>query len=126
MTISETALRQSVLIGEEAIIGVEADLMSALHGLSQQECSKTPGQSRRGLLLEKDPNVATLSRAGNFEIGRHSVFRACSQERNRVFLPGRLIEVRSQEPTGLILKERVDPNGDLSLEMGTHYLIRER
>jgi hypothetical protein len=101
--IAKPSVRQRVLAGEEAIVGVEPDVGAPDHSLGQQVRPESPRQRRRHGVFEEDPDMATASRARSLERGWHLQLAARLEKCRRVLVPVRLIEVDPQQAARLVL-----------------------
>ena len=55
--VAEASLRHAVLIGEEAVVGLEGHPPAAVHGLGEYGVSQAAGLRRRNVFLEEDPDM---------------------------------------------------------------------
>lgn len=111
--VAEAAVGHGILIGEEAIIGLEAEVGGAFHGFGQDVRSQPAGQCCRDRLGEEDPDMAAVAGAGAFHRRRHALDPACLQEGGDVLTPGCLVEVGRQKPAGLVRKNGIDAHGEV-------------
>ncbi len=96
------ALGQRVLVGEEAVVGVEPHLVPPLHGPGQDRASEPAGLERREGLIEENPDVSALAGTRSFKRGRDTHRLSGNKESSGVVLPGGLVEVDGQKPAGLV------------------------
>ena len=106
--VSETAVRQRVLIRKEAIIGAKTDAGVTLHGFGQDERSQSRRRNRGDRFLEEQPHMSSATGAGSFEGSRHTKRTAALEKCSRRFLPSVLIEIDGPEETCLILKHGIN------------------
>ena len=112
--IAEAALRQRVLVGEEAVVGIQADVRPAFHGFRQQVRAEFAGQGGRDGLGEEQPDCPPLpdrdrSRAAGKFMPRHVSRTACG-----VFPPMRLVEIGRQEEAGFVRQHRIDAHDEIA------------
>ena len=122
--IPEAAPGQRVLMGEEAIVGPHADLVTARHRLREQEARHLPRQTRSDRRGEEKPGMGALAGSGTLHGGRHANRPARLGERQHVVGPGTLVEVGGQEPAGLVREEWVDADDMAPLKVIENDLIR--
>jgi hypothetical protein len=91
--VSEPALRHRVLTREQPVVGIEADLVAALHRGCQQRATKSPSRRSRNRLLEEDPDMGSVARPRSLDRRRHAFLAADRRECAGVFLPRLLVEV---------------------------------
>ena len=60
--IAEASLGKRVLVREEAVVGVETNLVSALHGLREESAGHFAGENGGDGQFEEDPNMASVPR----------------------------------------------------------------
>jgi hypothetical protein len=108
--VSESALRQEILVGKEAVVGIQSDVWPVFHGLCQQGGTEPSGQGRRDCLLEEQPDVSATPGAWSLERSRQ-VHAATSFEKGAYILaPLGLVEIDRQKGAGLIGKQRIAPS----------------
>jgi len=61
--VAESALRQSVLVGKEAVVRIQADVGPVLHRFRENQRTELAGECGRKGLVEKEPHVRAGSRA---------------------------------------------------------------
>lgn len=105
--VREAALWHRVLVREEAIVRVQTDVRSALHGLGEQVGTEPARQRCGNGALEEQPDMPSPPRTRAFESGAQAQTPTALHERHRIGLPAGLVEVDSQEVAGLIHEERV-------------------
>src|SRR3954447_15385626 len=59
--VAETSLGQRVLVGKEAIVGIQPDIGTALHRLGEQVGAQASHQRCRQGFVKKQPRMATAS-----------------------------------------------------------------
>ena len=59
--VPETAFGQSVLIGEESVIGVQSDIRTSFQCFRQDMSAEFPGQRGGDGVLEKPPQVSAIA-----------------------------------------------------------------
>ena len=69
--VPEPSLRQCVLVWEKAIVGIETELVPALHGSCEQYASEFARGNCRQRAIEEDPNVATFPGTGALQGSGH-------------------------------------------------------
>ena len=130
--IAQSAFRERILAGEEAVIGVQADLRPALHGLRQQEGAHLARQRGRNWLGEEEPAVPAVARTRALQSDRRLVGLACLQKRVGILQPRRFVEVGGQEPTGFVGQHGIDAHGEVAArpilrihpqEMVSHHIV---
>ena len=112
--IAETALGQRVLIGEEAVIRIQADIRPAFHRFGQDVRTEPACQRGRDGLLEEQPDVPAVAGARSLQSGRQVHAAARFQDGSCIFLPMRLVEIGGQEEAGLVLKHRIDAHDEIA------------
>ena len=115
--VPEPSFGHRVLVGEKAIIGIETELMPALHGSREEHASEFARGNRRKRTFKEDPNVAALPGTRTFQGSGHVQLLACLKESQGVILPRFLVEVRREKPARFVRQERVHANGLLAQEM---------
>ena len=85
--VAESALGQRVLVGKEAVVGIEADLRPALHGFGEQVGAEPPCQGGGNGLGEEQPDMAAVAGARPFQEGRHVKSAAGGEQGRGVFSP---------------------------------------
>ena len=61
--VAEAALGHDVLIGEQAIVGLEPDFMAAGHCLREQRTAKLAGGDGRDFALKEEPPMPAVAAA---------------------------------------------------------------
>ena len=112
--IAEAALGKRILIGEETIVGIQADIRTAFHGLGQDVRTESACQGRGNGLGEEQPNVPAVAAARSLQGGRQVHAAACLQDGSCIFLPMCLIEIGCQEEAGLVLKHGVHAHDEIT------------
>src|SRR5580692_3678768 len=92
-------------------------MVASFHGLGQQCATHFASEYGRNWSVEEDPDMPAVSGSRPFEVSWHSCTVACRDKCQGIFLPGLLVKVRRQEPTGFIAEKRVDPDRFLPLQV---------
>lgn len=67
--VAEAAPRQDVLAREETVIGIHDEGRGPRHGVRQEHQPEAAGGRRRDGLVEEEPNMCALARAGALDRG---------------------------------------------------------
>ncbi len=124
--VAKAALGHRVLIWEEPIIGIQPKLMTALHSSNQQQRAQPPGNAGGHWPFEEDPDVSSVAGTRALDCGGHTEFLTGCTERSGIGLPGLLVEVHGEEPTGLVEKEGLHAQRLLPREMTVNSFIGQR
>ena len=106
--IAESPVRQGVLIREESVVRVEAEIRPALHRLGQDVRAELSCMRGSHGLFEEQPHVAAAPRTRPLECSRQIHRGARVHKRGRVFEPTALVEVDRQEEARFIQEHRVN------------------
>ncbi|MFN7924867.1 MAG: hypothetical protein U0Q16_32510 [Bryobacteraceae bacterium] len=115
--IPETALGHGVLIREEPIIGIKAELVTALHRLGEQQRSQGARETSGNGPLEENPNVCPVSGTRAFNRRGYAEGGARVAKSSRIVFPCFLVEVHGEEPAGFIEQQRIHADRVLAGEM---------
>lgn len=110
--VPEAALRQRVLVGEQPVIRVEADIRAGFHGFGQEKGTELPGQSRGDGFIEEEPDMAASAGTGPLEHGWKRMAPAGCEEGLGIRFPVFLVEVCGKEETPFIEKHRVESHDE--------------
>ena len=124
--ISEAAFGHGVLIREEPIVRIKAELVPALHRLCEQQRSQAACETRSDGPFEEDPNVRTVSGTRALNRRRYAEAAASFPKRSRILLPCLLIEIHGEEPAGLIEQQWIYTDGVFAGEMVVDRLVIQR
>ena len=69
--VPERSLRHRVLVGEKAIVGIETELVPALHGSCEEYASEFARGNCWQCAIEEEPNVTTLPGTRTFQGSGH-------------------------------------------------------
>ena len=128
--VAETALRKRVLVGEETVVRIKPDARPAFHRFGQEVRAELARQRGRNRLLEEEPDVPAIARTRTLESRRQIQTTTGFEERSRVLLPLRLIQIGRQEEAGLIPEHRVNAHDEVAPgvvmagKMPAYHLIR--
>ena len=115
--VAKAALGKCVLIGEETVIGIKPDARPAFHRFGQQVRAELARERRRDRLLEKQPDVSPIARAGPLQGRRQIQPTTCFQDGLRILLPLRFVQVGREEEAGFIPQQRVNAHDEVSAEV---------
>ena len=115
--VPEPSLGHRVLVGEKAIVGIETELMPALHGSRENHASQFARGNRRQRTIKEDPNVAALPGTRTLQGSGHAQLLAGLKESLGVILPSLLVEVCREKPARFVGQEGIHANGFLAQEV---------
>ena len=124
--IPESALRHGILIREEPVVGLQADVAVPHHRLGQQVTGHRPRGYRSYWIREKEPGMGAVTRTGSLDRDRDLHRSGRLAECSDVVPPRLPVEVRCDEPAGLVPEQRVDPDRVPAGEMIVDDSIRYR
>ena len=105
--VAEATPRHRVLTGEQAIVGIHAQLVTPRHGLGDEIAAHLASHARRHGRREEEPDVGAVAGARFLHRGGQADAPARLDERAHVVRPGALVEVGREEPAGLVIEEWV-------------------
>ena len=124
--IPEPAFGHGVLVREETVVRLHRELVSAGHGVRDQEAAHLSRHLRRHRSREEEPGVGAVSGTGALHGYRNSVSLARLAEGRHVFLPALVVEVHGEEPARLVLEHGIDAHDLLALEVLEDFCIVDR
>src|SRR5207244_1678586 len=86
----------------------EVEFRAPHHRLAEHKRAKPAGRRGRDRSGEEDPHVAARSRTASLQRRRHPMLLARLEQRERIELPRLAIQVTGEEPTRVVLEQRVD------------------
>jgi hypothetical protein len=129
---AKAALRKCVLIGKKPVIGIQSDMRTVLHRLSQNIRSEFASKRSWNGLAKEQPGVAAVAGARPLQSGRE-IHRTTGFDKCRCILPPCcFVEIRGNEETRLVQQHRVNADGEipavaiLSGKMTANHFIRNR
>jgi hypothetical protein len=124
--VAKATPRHRVLIREEPVVRVQAQVMAPFHRSCQDGASHFASENRRQRRLKEDPHMATVPRLGTLKICGHTESAASGDKSQCILLSGLLVEVDGQQPAGLIHEKRVNPHGLLAGQVQSNDFIGQR
>ena len=100
--VPEAALRHRVLVREEPVVGVQADVRPVLHRLREKVRAEPARQRRRNRVLEEEPRVSAAPGSRALERGGQAEAPTALKEGDRIGLPALLVEINGQEEARLV------------------------
>ena len=91
--VTKSALRQCVLVREQPVVGIQADVRPSFHGLCEEMRPEPSGQRRWNGLLEEEPDMPTSPRSRPLQGGLDFEPSAHCEEGCGVVLPIGFIEI---------------------------------
>ncbi len=121
--VAEAATGHGVLVREEAVVRVHAQLVASAHGLGDEIAAHPPRDARRHGRREEEPRVGAVPGAGALHRDGNADGSAGLGEGGDVLLPRALVEVGRQKPAGLVLEQRIDADDVSPLKVIEDHLI---
>ena len=121
--VPETAAREGVLIGEEAVVGGELGLGSAFGGFGEEEGGEFSGEGGGDGFLEKEPDVGAVAGAGFFQRGGNLFLGAGGEVGEGVVGPAWAVEIDGEEVAGFVEEHGVDSDDEISGEVTADHFV---
>ncbi len=115
--VAEAAAWHRVLAGEQTVVGVQAELVTAGHRLGDEIAAHLSGRRGGNGLVEEEPDVRSVARPRAFNGGLKADVPTRCDERRDVIDPGLLVEVDGQEPARLVFEQRIDAHDVLAAQV---------
>ena len=122
--VAEPAGRQRVLAREEPVVRSEADVGVALHGFRQEMGAETARDRCRHRVVEDDPDMCAVARAGAFQGRRNPLRPAGCEKSRRVPPPGLPVEVGGEEPVGVVRADGIDADRVTTAQVPLDHFVR--
>ncbi len=110
--VAERAFGHEVLGRKEAVVAREVELRTDGHRLAQQVCADPAGDRRGHRTCEEDPHMGAVAGAGTLDGGLDAQRSRRVLVGPRVERPARSVEVRNEQPAGVVGQERVQTDMD--------------
>ena len=124
--VAEAAPGHRVLVWEETVVGLHAELVAAAHRLGDEVAAHPSRDVRVYRRGEEEPRVCAVPRAGALDRDGYADGSAGFGKCGDVFLPRALVEIGSEKPAALILEERVDAHHVSALQVVDDDLVADR
>src|SRR5205807_4797944 len=121
--VAESSPWHRVLVREQPIIGLHAQLVSPRHRLGNEITAHSSRDVCGYRQSEEKPCMGTVSRTRALDRSRNTERSARRGEGADVFLPRALVEIDRQEPTRLILEQRIAADDVPAPQVICHDLI---
>ena len=124
--VAEAAPGHRLLVWEETVVGLHAELVAAAHRLGDEVAAHPSRDARVYRRGEEEPRVCAVPRAGALDRDGYADGSAGFGKCGDVFLPRGLVEIGSEKPAALILEERVNAHHVSALQVVDDDLVAER
>jgi hypothetical protein len=91
--VPKASVRHRVLIREQSVVRIEADVRPPFHGLGEDMRSQSSRERGRNGLFEEKPNVRASAGARPFECGREIEVVTRFEKRRSILAPAGLVEI---------------------------------
>ena len=118
-------------LGNETVVGVQADVRTAFHGFGQKVRPQLPRQGGRKGFFEEEPKVPAVARARSLQGSRQILLVAGFQKRDGIVLPCSFVKVGGQEETRFVPQHRVNAHDETAAlavsarKMPADYLVSD-
>jgi len=124
--VAEAALGHRVLARKQAVVRVEADLMTTFKCVREDRAAQIPRRVCRNRTLEEDPEMRSATGPRPLQRCRHAELSARTHHLGYIDLPRRLVEIDGEEPTGFVFEQRIDAHDMVPKEVAANHLVVER
>ena len=115
--VAEAALGHRVLIGKQAVVGLQLQLPGSRAGVADDGRAQATGIAGRHPASEKHPGVRPFAGARNLEGNGHAKFATRLHEGAGVLSPLGFVEIDGEEIAGVVLQQGIDTDRVLTGQM---------